>query len=78
MYDDGLKGEVEAIHHKGLRRGFDLGWSYKGRFDREIIAQEIERLKKNKSSKATILALQKLLIKLKHHPSNKEDISKFW
>jgi len=78
MYDDGLNGDFEVAHHKGLRRGFDLGWSYKGRFDREIIKQEIERLKKNKSSKATILALQKLLIKLKHHPSNKEDISKFW
>lgn len=78
MYDDGLHGDFEVAHHKGLRRGFDLGWSYKGRFDREIIKQEIERLKKNKSSKATILALQKLLIKLKHHPSNKEDISKFW
>ena len=45
MYDDGLNGDFEVAHHKGLRRGFDLGWSYKGRFDREIIRQEIERLK---------------------------------
>ena len=78
MYDDGLDGGFEVAHQKGLRRGFDLGWSYKGRFDREIISQEIERLKKTKSSKATILALQKLLIKLKNHPSNRENISKFW
>ena len=45
MYNDGINNEFEEAHQKGLRRGFDLGWSYKGRFDREIIAQAITRYK---------------------------------
>jgi hypothetical protein len=44
MYDDGIANEFEEAHQKGLRRGFDLGWSYKGRFDRSIIEDRIQRL----------------------------------
>jgi hypothetical protein len=44
MYDDGIANEFEEAHQKGLRRGFDLGWSYKGRFDRTIIQDRITAL----------------------------------
>lgn len=44
MYDDGIANEFEEAHQKGLRRGFDLGWSYKGRFDRTIIQDRITSL----------------------------------
>ena len=44
MYNDGIENEFEEAHQKGLRRGFDLGWSYKGRFDRTIIQDRIKSL----------------------------------
>ena len=44
-YDDGIANEFENAHQKGLRRGFDLGWSYKGRFDRQLIQDTIDELK---------------------------------
>lgn len=44
MYDDGIANEHETAHQKGLTRGFDLGWSYKGRFDRSIIQDRIKQL----------------------------------
>ena len=44
MYNDGISNDFEHAHQKGLRRGFDLGWSYKGRFDRQIIRDEIKKL----------------------------------
>ena len=40
-----MKNDFERAHQQGLR-GFDLGWSYKGRFDRQIISEEINKLKK--------------------------------
>ena len=43
-YDDGIANEFEEAHQKGLARGFDLGWSYKGRFDRTIIQDRIKSL----------------------------------
>jgi hypothetical protein len=53
MYDDGINNDFEAAHQKGLRRGFDLGWSYKGRFDRILIEDEIAKLQKElKTNKA--------------------------
>ena len=44
MYNDGIENEFEETHQKGLRRGFDLGWSYKGRFDRQIIDDMVSEL----------------------------------
>ena len=44
MYNDGISNEFEQAHQKGLTRGFDLGWSYKGRFDRQLIMDRIEEL----------------------------------
>lgn len=82
MYDDGINNDFEAAHQKGLRRGFDLGWSYKGRFDRILIEDEIAKLQKelktNKAKQALrtkIRTLQEILILLKNHKSNKEHIT---
>jgi len=85
MYNDGINNDFEYAHQKGLRRGFDLGWSYKGRFDRNIIEDEIYRLEekykktKNKKIMIEINVLNDILYKLKSHPNNKEDITlNFW
>ena len=82
MRNDGIHNEFEYAHQKGLRRGFDLGWSYKGRFDRQIIKDEIESLEKefegNKSKKIIqiqINTLRDLLKKIKNNPCNRENIT---
>ena len=85
MYNDGINNDFEHAHQKGLRRGFDLGWSYKGRFDRNIIEDEINNLESQyKTNKSKILLnqikiLKQLINKLKNHENNREDISiNFW
>ena len=85
MYNDGINNDFELAHQKGLRRGFDLGWSYKGRFDRNIIEDEINNLQsqyiKNKSKILfdQIKLLKALTNKLQNHENNREDISiNFW
>lgn len=80
MYDDGIANEFEYAHNKGLRRGFDLGWTYKGKFDRQIISELLIDLKKNKRKNIKeINILEKLLDKMKNHPQNKENITlNFW
>ena len=86
MYNDGIANEFESAHQKGLRRGFDLGWSYKGRFDREIISQTLARYKEKQSKLKThgkmyhayqfkITALTEILQELKSHASNREDVT---
>jgi hypothetical protein len=44
MFDDGIENDFEHAHQTGLTRGFDLGWSYKGRFDRAILREHVEQL----------------------------------
>jgi len=85
MHDDGINNDFELAHQKGLRRGFDLGWSYKGRFDRNIIEDEINNLESQyKTNKSKILLnqikiLKQLINKLKNHENNRENISiNFW
>ena len=81
MYDDGLNNDFEYAHQKGLRRGFDLGWTYKGKFDRQIISDLISELQKSKKNGSSyqISILKKLLDNLKNHPNNKENITiNFW
>lgn len=86
MYNDGINNDFELAHQKGLRRGFDLGWSYKGRFDRILIEDEIKKLEKELASnrskeliKVKITTLQEILNLLQNHKSNKENISiNFW
>lgn len=77
MYNDGIANEHELAHQKGLTRGFDLGWSYKGRFDRQLIRDEIEKLRIVKGSKNTtaINTLVKLEETLRDHKNNREFIT---
>ena len=86
MFDSGINNEFEEAHQKGLRRGFDLGWSYKGRFDREIISQTITRYKERQMELKTkgkmysayqfkITALTEILQELKAHSSNRENVT---
>ena len=76
MYSDGIANEFEGAHQKGLTRGFDLGWSYKGRFDRQIILDMIEELEEKipKDSYA-VNVLQKALDRLSEHKNNREFIT---
>lgn len=81
MYDDGINNSFEEAHQKGLTRGFDLGWSYKGRFDRQIISDIISELELSdlKGKSYQIKILKKVLDKLKNHPHNRENITiNFW
>ena len=86
MNNDGISNEFEEVHQKGLHRGFDLGWSYKGRFDREIISQTIARYKEKQSKLRTqgkmyhtyqfkITALTEILQEIKNHSANRENIT---
>ena len=88
MYDDGIHNEHEHAHQTGLTRGFDLGWSYKGRFDRHIIQDKIDKIKaelEKISDKTKTIKYRELQIKyqllnelmndLKKHPNNRENIT---
>ena len=75
MFDDGVSNEFEAAHQRGLTRGFDLGWSYKGRFDRQIIRDMIEELQEVPTDSYAINTLDKLLARLKKHEHNREFIT---
>lgn len=85
MYNDGIANEHEYAHQKGLTRGFDLGWSYKGRFDRQIIQDHIDLLevqynkKRDPEVRLRILAqkeiLQQVCKDLKEHINNREFIT---
>ena len=85
MFDNGINNEFEEAHQKGLSRGFDLGWTYKGRFDRQILEEEISRIE-IKGSKANtersrvncklqVFALKQVLKKMKEHSCNREGIT---
>tara|TARA_R110001592_G_scaffold321636_1_gene600214 strand:- start:2513 stop:2782 length:270 start_codon:yes stop_codon:yes gene_type:complete len=85
MFDNGISNEFEEAHQKGLNRGFDLGWSYKGRFDRQILEDQIDNLENqyNKisdpESKLRILSqkdiIRQVLTQMKDHSSNRENIT---
>ena len=80
-----FNNEFEEAHQKGLHRGFDLGWSYKGRFDRQIIQNHIDKLedKIEKSNtkkhalncKMQIFALKQAQKEMKEHSCNRENIT---
>lgn len=74
IYDDGVSNEFENAHQKGLRRGFDLGWSYKGRFDRAILRDMRDSLDP-KADKVFIRHLDKAIEVLQQHKNNKEFIT---
>lgn len=85
MYDDGINNGFEEAHQKGLTRGFDLGWSYKGKFDRQILEDQIANLESqyNKTSdsesRLRILSqkdiLRQVFREMKDHPNNRENIT---
>ena len=85
MFDNGINNDFEKAHDKGLRRGFDLGWSYKGKFDRQLIKDIITNLEEKMSKahaqrnklnlKHQIFALTKALNALESHPHNRENIT---
>jgi hypothetical protein len=85
MFDSGINNDFEEAHDKGLRRGFDLGWSYKGRFDRQIIKDIIKELEEKRTKanterqkinlKLQIFSLTKALNILEKHPNNRENIT---
>ena len=85
MYDNGINNNFEQAHQKGLHRGFDLGWSYKGKFDRQIIQDaivELEKkyeLRKSKKTLNEINILRNVLTQIKDHECNRENITlNFW
>lgn len=74
MFDTGVHNDFEYAHQKGLNRGFDLGWTYKGQFDRSIIRSYIDKLSRNKSmDKNMIKMLEKLIKDMSNHPCNVEN-----
>lgn len=85
MYDNGINNEFEGAHQRGLARGFDLGWSYKGRFDRSLIEDALDDLDKQykkcprAEQRLRILAqkdiLRQVLLEIKEHPNNRENIT---
>jgi len=86
MFDNGIANEFEEAHNKGLKRGFDLGWTYKGQFDRSIIRGHIENIERqykkvsDPETKLRLLSqkdiLQNILKEIKNHPCNNENITK--
>lgn len=86
IYDDGINNDFEKAHQSGLTRGFDLGWTYKGEFDRSIIIGHLEQLEKqyNKVSdpeaRLRILSqkdiLRQIYKEMKNHKNNRERITK--
>ena len=85
MFDNGINNEFEGAHQKGLSRGFDLGWTYKGKFDRQIIQDEILKLEKKieeanterqrVNCKLQVFALKQVVKKMKQHSCNREGIT---
>ena len=72
MFDNGINNEFEKAYQKGLHRGFDLGWSYKGRYYRQMVKDMINDKDYLKSSEGT---LKKLLNKMEKDSDNKENIT---
>lgn len=74
MFDRTYDNEFERAHQTGLTRGFDLGWSYKGRFDRILIKEMIEQLDP-KLDKQKIQHLNEVIELLNNHKDNREFIT---
>ena len=72
MFDDGLHSDLERVHQKGLSRGFDLGWSYKGRFDRQLIMDMLTEKDKKVSQNEL---LRQIINTLEKHKCNREFIT---
>lgn len=76
MFDDGIENQFEHAHQTGLRRGFDLGWSYKGQFDRSLLRDMISSLDPTRDS-VKIQHLNEALDHLIQHKNNREHITNY-
>lgn len=74
MYSDGVDNQFEYAHQKGLKRGFDLGWSYKGRFDRTLLRDLVSSLDPIEDS-VQIKHLTQAIDLLKNNENNQEFIT---
>lgn len=74
MFNNGINNEFEEAHQKGLQRGFDLGWSYKGRYYRQMVRDLLSEVEKYPNMRAKT-ALHRLLNKMERDTKNKEDIT---
>jgi len=74
MFNNGINNEFEEAHQKGLQRGFDLGWSYRGRYYRQMVRDLLSEVEKYPNMRAKT-ALQRLLNKMERDTKNKEDIT---
>lgn len=72
IFDNGINNEFEEAHQKGLHRGFDLGWSYKGRYYRQMIRDMLNDKDYLKTGEAT---LKSLLKKMEQDKDNRENIT---
>lgn len=76
MFEDGVENEFEQAHQTGLRRGFDLGWSYKGKFDRSLLRDIVSSLDP-KRDKVKIDCINQAIEHLKQHENNREFITRY-
>tara|TARA_R100000742_G_C4177338_1_gene13620 strand:+ start:300 stop:536 length:237 start_codon:yes stop_codon:yes gene_type:complete len=74
MFNNGVNNEFEEAHQKGLQRGFDLGWSYKGRYYRQMVRDLLSEAEKYPHMRAKT-ALHRLLNKMERDTNNREDIT---
>tara|TARA_B100001093_G_scaffold517018_1_gene597337 strand:- start:6135 stop:6368 length:234 start_codon:yes stop_codon:yes gene_type:complete len=73
MFDSGVDNQFEEAHQKGLHRGFDLGWSYKGRYYRQIVRDMLND--KDYLIKSGEGTLKRLLKKMERDKDNRENIT---
>ena len=74
MFDNGIDNDFEEAHQKGLQRGFDLGWSYKGRYYRQMVRDLLLELEEYPNMRAKT-ALKRLLNKMENDSNNRENIT---
>lgn len=76
MFDDGVDNAFEAAHQRGLTRGFDLGWSYKGRFDRALIKDLIKDMSDDEPKVVDKIEYTEMILShLREHDSNREFVT---
>lgn len=75
MFDNGINNEYENAHQKGLQRGFDLGWSYKGRYYRQMVKDMINNKDYLKSGEAS---LKRLLEKMEREDGRENITINSW
>jgi hypothetical protein len=72
MFSDGINNSFEQAHQTGLTRGFDLGWSYKGKFDRVLLREYADKYPHGSNKRKIALELIELL---EHNKNNHEFIT---